>query len=250
MKIYNIYKKLGQTPLEALESLRKRKKISVGAKLTYAGRLDPMASGVLLILKNATQAQREKYMGLPKVYRAQILLGFSTDSFDLLGLPSACVAPVVAEGACKAVLKTFVGNISLPIPFYSSVIYKSKPLFEWARAGKLKEKDWLKREMEIKNIKFIGQKNISAKKLLQYIQTHIKKVKGDFRQEKILKAWKKILNRPKTKYQLLEIEVSCGSGTYVRSIANSLGEKLRTRAVLFSLERLSVGSFPIKKALV
>ena len=99
MKVYNIYKKVGQTPLEALEVLRKKKKLSLSAKLSYAGRLDPMASGVLLILQGATQTQREKYLSLDKKYRAKILLGFGSDSFDLLGLPTHGVIPSASEGS-------------------------------------------------------------------------------------------------------------------------------------------------------
>ncbi len=200
MRIYSVNKKLGQTPLEALEILRKQKKIPTSAKLSYAGRLDPMASGVLLILNGATQAEREKYMALPKVYQAQILFGFSTDSFDLLGLPTPAAIPSAPdhlsdEALAKLerspnrdqIIKTLTaltGKILLPIPPYSSVPYKGKPLFEWARAGKIKDKDFPKREMKIKNIQLNNLKFISTLKLLKYIQTNVKKVKGDFRQKK------------------------------------------------------------------
>jgi tRNA pseudouridine55 synthase len=44
-------------------------------------------------------------------------------------------------------------------------------------------------------------------------------------------------------YPLLKLEISCSSGTYIRSIANHLGEKLGTKGVLYSLIRTKVGSF-------
>ncbi len=87
MKIYNIYKPLGKTPLEALRKLRAKKKISPEHSLTYAGRLDPMASGVLIILQNADQKNKEYFLILGKTYDVEFLFGFSSDSFDLLGLP-------------------------------------------------------------------------------------------------------------------------------------------------------------------
>lgn len=253
MKVYSINKKLGQTPLEALEAFRKAKKISPAAKLTYAGRLDPMATGVLLILEGATQADREKYMGLPKVYEAQVLFGFSTDSFDLLGLPSI-QRSAPDEGSLNRdsiikSLKHLTGKVLLPIPPYSSVPYKGKPLFEWARAGKLKEKDWPKREMEIKSIKLVNSKQLSANSLLKYIQKNIPKVKGDFRQKEILKAWSGVIpasepgsrsrhperSEGSLKYSIISLSISCSSGTYIRSIANHLG------GTLYSLKRVSVG---------
>ena len=102
MKVHQIYKKIGETPLQALEKHRKQKKIPSNAKLTYAGRLDPMASGVLLILQGATQKQRERYMGLGKTYEVKILFGFSTDSYDLLGLPraSGVILGLMVESYC------------------------------------------------------------------------------------------------------------------------------------------------------
>ncbi len=272
MRLHVIHKKVGQTPLEALESFRKSAKISSTTKLTYAGRLDPMASGVLLILEGATQTEREKYLALPKVYRTEILFGFATDSFDLLGIPTRGVIlnPNASEGEgslnpskIKKILKTFVGKTILPIPPYSSVIYKGKPLFTWARAGKIKEKDWPKRPMGVKSIKLFSSKQVSGGKVLNSIQKNVKKVKGDFRQKEILKVWKKLLSRPKQvsgsknrfrnkfkitemKYKIITLNISCSSGTYIRSLANELGKKLKTTSVLFSLNRLSVGKYKLK----
>ncbi|MBL8029822.1 MAG: hypothetical protein JNN11_01090, partial [Candidatus Doudnabacteria bacterium] len=195
MKLHIIHKKIGQTPLEALERLRKKLKISKSASLTYAGRLDPMASGVLLILESASQADREKYLGLDKVYEAKILLGFTTDTWDLLGMPkiynieyvtcnkelkwNACSIPLLSkerlgEVSLKSIqtqIKKYLGTVKLPIPLYSSVPYEGKPLFEWARSGKISEKNLPKREMKVRNIKFNGIETVSPKKLLKYIQT-------------------------------------------------------------------------------
>ena len=46
-------------------------------------------------------------------------------------------------------------------------------------------------------------------------------------------------------YPLIKLEISCSSGTYIRSIANHLGEKLGTKGVLYSLVRTKVGAFNI-----
>lgn len=247
MKIYRVYKKIGETPLEALERLRKQRKLSANAKLTYAGRLDPMASGVLLILQDATQVEREKYMGLDKEYEVEVLFGFETDSYDLLGVP---VIPsegeAVVEGSLNLVkmnklLESYKGKIKLPVPPYSSIPYKGKPLFEWARIGK-KVKLPIK-EFKVKSIKLKETRYITLAQLFKYIQTNINKVKGDFRQEKILKAWEKVLEKNNLKFKILKFKISVGSGTYIRSIAHDLGKKLKTGGVMFSLKRTRVGKY-------
>jgi tRNA pseudouridine55 synthase len=243
MKVYNIYKKIGETPLEALEKFRKQKKIASSARLTYIGRLDPMASGVLLILEGATQADREKYMGLDKEYRVQVLFGFETDSFDLLGIPKSSKQTAVSSKQIQQELKNYQGLIKLPIPPYSSVPYKGKPLFQWARANRLKNIRLPVREFKVKSVKLKGLRWITSSQLIKYIETNIKKVKGDFRQEKILKTWKKMLSESDAQYPMSNILISVSSGTYIRSIAHDLGKKLKTGAVVFSLERTKVGKF-------
>ncbi|MBL8030293.1 MAG: hypothetical protein JNN11_03525, partial [Candidatus Doudnabacteria bacterium] len=96
----------------------------------------------------------------------------------------------------------------------------------------------------------------------KYIQTNIKKVKGDFRQEEILKAWEKLILFPalegrgkgrvthsvsinlfSEKYQIINLKLSVGSGTYIRSIAHDLGKMLGVGGVLFGLKRTRVGKF-------
>ncbi len=243
MKVHKIYKKVGQTPLEALEKFRKSKKISMLAKLTYAGRLDPMAEGVLLILQGASQKERERYLSLPKVYEAEVLFGFKTDSYDVLGLAKKFKDISIARTQAEQVIKSYKGKIQLPIPPYSSVIYKGKPLFEWARAGQITAKALPLREMKIKSIQLKGTRKISSAQLLKYIQFKVKKVKGDFRQNKILKTWQKLLLSNIYQYQIIAIIISCSSGTYIRSISNDLGKRLDTGAVLINLKRLSVGNY-------
>lgn len=278
MKLYKVNKKVGETPLEALERLRKQKKISAQAKLTYIGRLDPMAEGLLIILKDATQSDREKYLGLDKTYEAKILLGFTTDTWDLLGVPqnkdhvtrnrrhtkTEIEHITYSKEQIEKAIKKYNSSFKLPVPAYSSVQYKGKSLFEWARAGKVSEKQLPLREMKVTGVKLKELEKISSKKLLKYIQTNIKKVKGDFRQGEILKAWSRVIRlsfpslegRGKgrvldprlasgmtKKYQLINITISVSSGTYIRSIAHDLGKKLGTGGVLYSLKRTRVGNY-------
>jgi tRNA pseudouridine55 synthase len=50
-------------------------------------------------------------------------------------------------------------------------------------------------------------------------------------------------------FQIAKLKISCGSGTYIRSIAHSLGKKLKTGALVFGLKRLEVGEYKLKESL-
>jgi tRNA pseudouridine55 synthase len=53
----------------------------------------------------------------------------------------------------------------------------------------------------------------------------------------------------KYKFPYLELEINCSKGTYIRSIANDLGEKLGTGGMLIELQRTKIGNFNVKKAI-
>ncbi len=103
-QIYNIYKPIGLTPLQALEAFRKQAKLPAGLKMSYAGRLDPLAEGVLVIICGDKLKQKDKFLKLNKTYQAKILFGVSTDTFDLMGKitsPFRANLPVRQAGAYK-----------------------------------------------------------------------------------------------------------------------------------------------------
>lgn len=86
--MYLLYKKPNETCLECITRL-KNNLISKGEdiiSLTYAGRLDPLASGLLIALKDGEIAHKEEMLNLPKTYDIEVLFDFATDSFDLLGV--------------------------------------------------------------------------------------------------------------------------------------------------------------------
>jgi tRNA U55 pseudouridine synthase TruB len=72
--------------LEVLENFKEENPKYKEIKFAYAGRLDPMAEGQLLILVGDTCKERDKYLNLDKEYEFEILLGLKSDTKDLLGL--------------------------------------------------------------------------------------------------------------------------------------------------------------------
>ena len=65
-KVIVLNKKEGQTPLQTLQLFRRKNKKYKDSKITYAGRLDPMASGLLLLLVDEKIKDKEVFLGLDK----------------------------------------------------------------------------------------------------------------------------------------------------------------------------------------
>lgn len=248
-KVIVLNKKEGETPLQSLESFRMKNKEYKDIPMTYAGRLDPMASGVLLILAGEECKNKEKYLKLDKEYEFEVLCGFSTDTYDILGKATKGIKQVLVrdltkkdlEKMIKENLKFFTGKFAQTYPMYSSQTVKGKHLFEYARSGE--KVNIPSHEIEVKSLKLLKIKKACGCVLFKNFQKRIAKVEGDFRQKEILKLWEKELKNSQEKYFVAKFHIKCGSGTYVRSIANDLGEKLCIPALALSIKRIKVGKW-------
>ncbi len=217
--------------------------------MTYAGRLDPMASGILLILAGEETKQKEKYLDLDKEYDFSVLFGFTTDTYDILGIITDAkkyeIDKIQLQKNILKILPEFIGKRKQKYPMYSSKTVNGIPLFEYARNDEQVEIP--EREVEIKKLELIKIQNINIEKLLQNIELRINKVKGDFRQKEILKIWKKELGHKKSMHRFFvaSFKIKCTSGTYVRSISNEMGEKLGIPALAYSIKRTKIGRFSL-----
>jgi len=227
-KVLKLYKKVGETPLECLNRFRKSNPSYKNVKMTYAGRLDPVAEGVLLVLVGEECKKKEKYLNLDKVYEIDILFGFVTDTYDLLGLVKKQSNRIFSLPDWQR----FTGKFKQKYPPYSSKFW------EKARAGTLIEKEIETKDVEIYKIKLLRVKNISKKSLSNYIIKTISKVRGDFRQKQILKKWKTaLLKSEEKKFPVISLKVKCSSGTYMRSLAHNIGNEVRVPTSILRIKR-------------
>lgn len=241
-----INKKEGETPLEALESFRKKKKIPLTTPITYAGRLDPMASGFLILLVGEKAKEKEKYLKLSKEYKFEVLFGFSTDTYDILGkvIKSQDLewSSSVLRTKIKQEIKFFLGSFKQKYPMYSSRTVKGKPLFKYAREGE--SVDIPEKEISVKNLNVVKLSRISRQALRKNICQRIFKVKGDFRQKEILDTWRIAIRNSKAKYfWKVSFFIEISSGGYVRGIAHSLGERMNVPSIAFSIKRTKIGKW-------
>jgi len=249
-EVLNLYKNLGETPRERLERLRTQKPLYEREVLSYAGRLDPMAEGVMLCLVGAANKRREEYLNLDKEYVVDVLFGASTDTYDVLGkVMDTGNADAVSKSAIEKALNEFRGKVEQEYPPFSSKPVEGKSLFEWARAG-LNVISMPTKSIDIFDIEVTAMYKVNEVTLLNFIETGVGKVEGDFRQDEIIETWNRHLNPKNARsFKCATIKVSCSSGTYVRSIAHGLGKELGVPALALHILRTRVGDYTIEKSL-
>ncbi|PIQ91507.1 MAG: hypothetical protein COV70_03320 [Parcubacteria group bacterium CG11_big_fil_rev_8_21_14_0_20_39_22] len=246
--VFAVYKKRGETPLECLERFRDLNPKYKDEKMTYAGRLDPLAEGVLILLAGDSCLEKEYFLNLPKTYEIVVLFGTATDTADLLGLVTKKDRLASENLHPKEILlesEKIIGTHNLPYPIFSSKTVEGKPLFAWAREGKSEDITLPKRDMRIFSSELVKVGKINSDDLEKAVfeATHI--VNGDFRQEEIREKWQKELADEEGFFTTANITISCASGSYMRSIAELLGDRLGLPALAFSIVRTKVGDYGI-----
>jgi tRNA pseudouridine55 synthase len=247
-----IYKPVGISPLDCIKKLRDIRADLSAVKLSYAGRLDPMAEGLVLILVGEENKKRDQYLGLDKTYEVEIVFGIETDSYDVLGFPIKGINKPLEQADINTVVQSFVGTIEQVYPPFSSKTVRGKPLFWWARQNRLHEIEIPQEQRIIHDVQIISCDEIPLKKLSAEIKNKLLDVKGDFRQDQIIASWEDFFENQESKknehiktekYMIARFSIHCSSGTYIRSFAHELGKKLGTGAFILSLIRTSIGEF-------
>ncbi|MBE7042325.1 MAG: tRNA pseudouridine(55) synthase TruB [Ruminococcaceae bacterium] len=104
-------------------------------RVGHAGTLDPMATGVLVVLVGKATKVSDFLLNKDKRYRAGILLGCETDSYDMDGTVINKCEPRISEEQLKQVLQQLIGQqIQIP-PMFSAIKQNGKKLYEMARKG-------------------------------------------------------------------------------------------------------------------
>lgn len=243
--IINLYKPSSITPINAIKKFKEKNKGYKKKSVSYAGRLDPIAEGVMPLIIGDETKNLKKYLKLDKTYKTKILFGIKTDSLDILGLPSKYNYVKIDVDEFKEVIKSFIGDYRQKIPAFSSKKINKKALVKLARKNLISHDELPERVVRIKNIKFNNIETINNIWLEKYIINKISKLDGDFRQEIIIKSWKNVLKNCE-KLVYVSLTIDCSSGTYIRAIAEDLGKKLNTNAIVLELIRTRVGKYKIK----
>ena len=241
-EILKLYKNEGETPLECIYRFKAENPGYNDTKMTYLGRLDPMAEGLLLVLARDTR-NKEEYLSLDKTYEFEVLWGFTSDTYDILGIVEGDgKSPIKLEGKIENLLKKISQKTVQAYPAFSSRTVSGKSLFMWARENKIEEIDIPERSIRIFSIEHLNTRLVTGRKILEEVSDRIGKVTGDFRQEKVSGSWQNtLIAKPNEYFMISHFRADVSSGTYIRGLANEMGKILGTGAVAWSIKRTRVG---------
>jgi tRNA pseudouridine55 synthase len=179
-------------------------------RVGHAGTLDPLATGVLPILFESATRLAEFALRLPKTYVADIHFGFITATDDAEAEREPVDDPsALTATAVATALEAFSGRILQEPPAFSAVKVDGKRAYKLARRGE--EPRLVAREVEVYDARVLG-----------------------------------FTPGPQA---VARVEIRCGSGTYLRSIARDLGRRLGVGGYLGSLVRTAYGALVIEAAM-
>lgn len=230
------HKNVGETPLELLERLRMERPELKDEVLSYAGRLDPMAEGEMLVLVGEKEnKEHKKYFGYDKEYVATFLVGMTTDTGDALGLITDVKNTTINPGILEKEVSSLKEIHQQTYPWFSAKTIDGVKLFDHFKAGHTDiERPTL--SVKIKKAELVSVDTSSGHDIHEYIQSSVHKVHGDFRQEEILARWEKFFEKHTESLQLFEVHFVVSSGTFIRAFT----EEFSFPATLLKLNRTHI----------
>ncbi len=202
-----VNKSAGITSHRVVQMIRR---LFPGVRAGHTGTLDPTATGVLPVCLGRATRLSEYIIELPKTYRAEIVLGKTSDTEDAAGrITEEAAIPSLGRKQIETIISSFTGSIEQLAPLYSAVKYRGKPLYYWTRRGETVPRK-------------IRKANIYSIDLLDF--------------------------NPEREPHLV-LDVHCSRGTYIRTLAADIGKAIGCGAYLSALNRSAVGPFTLKEAL-
>jgi tRNA pseudouridine(55) synthase len=247
-------KKVGETPLQVLEAYKAGHPELLSVPMAYAGRLDPMASGKLLVLLGEECKVQEKYHDLDKEYEFEVLFGVGSDSGDVLGLLETGDKSTIEEDVAHAI-KPLVGEIELPYPHFSSKTVQGKPLHTWKVEGRIGEIAIPTKRSHIYKLELLETQTKTAQEVYEYATKKIetipkviderKALGNDFRRDEVRTSWKIFFEHAGSEkpFTIAKFRCVCSSGTYMRTLSEVIAQKLGTKGLAYSIHRTKIGRY-------
>jgi tRNA pseudouridine(55) synthase len=244
-----IYKPIGISCVDLIEQLKQKEQYK-DVKMGFTGRLDEMAHGSMIILLGDETKKTKQFHDLNKVYKFRFIVGLETDTTSVLGMFQNKIDcnELNNDKICQEILKFNNTQFMQEYHVYSSYCPKhpnlKKPLWWWILNNRLDEIDEMpKKNVNIYDVKINNIKNVSLDDFMEESLENLSKIKKrNFRQDEIIKQWKKYYDKNKeqnVKFTEFECEIHVSSGFYVRQFVKDIGKQLNLNVVVTEIERLS-----------
>jgi len=191
------------------QALRRIARVIPGVKAGHSGTLDPMASGLLLVLLGEATKAAPFLDEEPKVYLAKVLLGVETDTYDMEGRVLREAAVTNDDEAVREAFEGLKGERKQYPPPFSAAKVDGVPMYRYARRG------------------------LQVEGRTRRVRVHSVELRGTERKGERMEV---------------ELLISCSRGTYVRSLCHEVGQSLGCGATLTALRRLSAGPYRVEEA--
>lgn len=191
--------------LSSNDALICAKRLFLAKKAGHTGTLDPLASGLLPLCFGEATKFSQDLLEADKTYEATMRLGVRTSTGDAEGDVLQTRAVDADPTALDAAIARFRGEIVQVPPMHSALKRDGKPLYEYARAGQVVEREG--RAVTIRALDVLD------------------------------------CTLPDVTFRVV-----CSKGTYVRTLAEDIGELLGCGAHLVALRRTGVGALTLAHA--
>jgi tRNA pseudouridine55 synthase len=199
-----INKPKGKTSHDVVDAVRH---LAGFRQIGHLGTLDPLATGVLVLLLGRATRLVQFYVGRRKRYKAGFRFGFATDAYDSDGeAQGPDVAPTLEAALLEKFAAERIGRFEQMPPSFSAKKVKGRPAYELARK---------KQPVELKAVE------------VELFEFKLTEIEGS----------------------VARFVIECSSGTYIRALANEMGQKLGCGAHLAEIERTAVGEFSLEQAI-
>jgi tRNA pseudouridine55 synthase len=218
-------------------AVQKVKHLFNAEKCGHTGTLDPLASGLLPICLGEATKFSSFLLDGDKEYIATIKLGVTTTSYDAEGDIVTVSDVLVAPEQLMQCIDGFLGTVLQIPPIYSALKVNGRPLYDYARSGNIDDIDI---NSKARNVTFyeleILTYNLDNNNLIDNLTNDLNKNLNDLNGNLNL-------DDAVDQCNTVKLRVKCSKGTYIRTLAHDIGQRLNCGAHLIGLVRTQTNSF-------
>ena len=232
------YKEPGITPLEFINTIKKN---YPDKKICYTARLDPMARGKIPVLFGDECKDMHNYTNLSKTYEVKIMIGYKTDSDDVLGiLDNTLDKPEYTTISSNDIISKYKTYFKIE----NEIIIKQKYHYFSTKALLARSKNNLiehTHDVTLFTSKIIDNGEINFNEWINECISIIDKVDKtkDFRQKEIIEQWQNIKNT-NIKIQYITLQLHVGSGFFVRQFIRDISDTIGIPLMCYDIHRISI----------
>jgi tRNA pseudouridine55 synthase len=246
--MFGLDKPLGLTSLQALDALRAADPSLRDRRLGHAGRLDPMADGLLTVLVDEETRDAPALRAQDKTYEIDVALGLATDSFDSFGLVTGLAPDVpLDDDAFARACRAWEGVVAQRYPPFSQARVGGRSLLAWGAAGLAMDRPVATRT--IASIVVIGRRVEAGEAIVAEAVRRTTLVRAELRQDAIAARWRaregELAGRS---VAVVSLRVACSAGTYMRSLAHDLGAAVGAPSIAWRIRRTRAGALRVEDA--